>query len=95
MGSDGRPGQIQYATVAPASSVKLVSGEMLMVGYTSDHFKAQYLDDYTGEVLPEALIRAAVVEELHYFNERVWEITTKDEMSKCKDHIFVRSRWVR
>ena len=85
MGSDGRPGQIQYATVAPDSSVQMVSGGMLPVGYTSDHFKAQYLDKYTGEVLPEDLIRAAVVEKLNYFNERVREITTKDEMSKYKD----------
>ena len=64
------------------------------MSYTSDHFKPKYIDEYTGEILPEALIRSAIVEELNYFNERVWEISTKDAMHACEDHIFVRSRWV-
>ena len=96
MNSDGRPGQIQFeaSTVAPASAVKMVKGGMLPVSYTSDHFKPKYLDEYTGEILPDKLIHSAIVEELNYFNERVWEITTKSEMNQCADHIFVRSRWV-
>ena len=71
MNSDGRPGQIQFetSTVAPDSSVKLVKGGMLPVSYTSDHFKPKYLDEYTGEILPDKLIHSAIVEELNYFNE--------------------------
>ena len=96
MNSSNKPGQIPYANsvVAPQSSARLSTGGKIPIAYTSDHFKGQYLDEYTGEVLPEALIRAAIVEELNYFNERVWELTTKDEMHKYKDFIFVRSRWV-
>ena len=53
------------SVVAPPSSVKKAGGGTLPVGYTSENFKANYLDEYTGEILPEALIRAAVVEELN------------------------------
>ena len=34
-----------------------------------------YRDEYTGEVLPPELIRAAIKEELAYFNAHVWEVT--------------------
>ena len=96
MSSSNKPGQTPYADsiVAPASSARLCTGGKIPIAYSSGHFKGQYLDEYTGEVLPEALIRAAIVEELNYFNDRVWELTTKDKMHEYKDFIFVRSRWV-
>ena len=39
------------------------------------------------------LIQAAIMEELDYFNARVWEVSTRDEMM-VDGYIFVRSRWV-
>ena len=77
-----------------SSQVTMVSGGVLPIGYKDESYKSKYLDEYTGEVLPEALIRAAIREELDYFNDRVWQVCTKDEMAKYKDHIFIRSRWV-
>ena len=96
MNSNGKPGQIPWANsaVAPPSTVKLLKGGTLPVGYEPEHFKAQYIDEYTGEILPTELIRAAMVEELNYFNERVWEILPKADMYQHEDFIFVRSRWV-
>ena len=44
-------------------------------GRKTENFKPRYLDEYTGEVLPADLIHAAIVDELNYFNDRVWEIT--------------------
>ena len=38
--------------VAPDYSVKPLKGGVLPIGYISNHFKPQYLDEYTGEVLP-------------------------------------------
>ena len=81
-------------TIAPDSAVKLLKGGVLPIGYSSENFKHQYLDEYTGEVLPGPLIQAAIVEELNYFNGRVWQITTKDEMFKVDDYVFVRCRWI-
>ena len=77
-----------------SSQVTMVSGGVLPIGYKDENYKTKYLDEYTGETLPETLIRAAIREELDYFNDRVWQICTKDDMAKYDDHIFVRSRWV-
>ena len=65
------------------------------MGYKTENFKSRYLHEYTGEVLPADLIHAASVEELNYFNDREWEITSKEEdMMKHNKYIFVRSRWI-
>ena len=29
-----------------------------------------------------------------YFNDKVWELSTTEEMKATEDHIFVRCRWV-
>ena len=39
-------------------------------------------------------MRAAVVEELNYFNESAWMIPPKADMYQYEDFIFVRSRWI-
>ena len=31
---------------------------------------------------------------MNYFNSKVWELTTIDDMKKVPEHILVRSRWV-
>ena len=53
-----------------------------------------YLDEYTGEILPPHLMRDAIIDELDYFNEKVWKLSSKEEMEKVPDHILVRSRRV-
>ena len=47
-----------------------------------------------GEILDPLLVRAAIMEELNYFNDKVWEIETIDRMKEIKDHVHVRSRLV-
>ena len=64
------------------------------VTYEASNFKRQYLDEYTGEPLPPKLLRAAVEDELNYFNSKVWQLTTIEKMKAIPEHIFVRSRWV-
>ena len=76
------------------SSCPRVSGGVLPISYQPECFKAKYIDEYTGEVLEPELIQAAIVEELNYFNERVWQIETRENMLKVPDHVFVRSRWI-
>ena len=52
------------------------------------------MDEYTGEILPPHLIREAIIDELDYFNDKVWKLSSKEEMEKIPDYILVRSRWV-
>ena len=53
-----------------------------------------YRDEYTNEILPADLIRASIIEELDYFNNRVREVTDKKDMQNFKDSKRVRCRWV-
>ena len=34
------------------------------------NFQQTYFDEYTGELLPEGLVRTAIMEELDYFSEK-------------------------
>ena len=52
------------------------------------------MDEYTNEELAPHLIRPAIEDELNYFNSKVWEMSTMEEMQKIPDAILVRSRWV-
>jgi hypothetical protein len=76
------------------SSIKRSSGGVLPIGYSPSQFRPRYMDEYTGQVLDPELARNAIIEELDYFNSRVWEISTKEEMEAVPGHIYVRSRWV-
>ena len=73
---------------------KYGSNRTLPVVYDPTNFKNQYTDEYTGETLPPQLIRDAIEDELNYFNSKVWQMSTMEEMQKVPDHILVRSRWV-
>ena len=64
------------------------------MSYQSQCFKARYIDEYTGKVLDTHMIQSAIMEELDYFNDREWEVETKEDMLKNPDHLLVRSRWV-
>ena len=64
------------------------------VMYNAANFRERYTDEYTGEMLPPNLIRTAIVEELDYFNSKVWEISSVDQMAQYPDAVMVKSRWV-
>ena len=59
-----------------------------------DNWKPRYVDEYTGEVLQDQLVRTAMIDELDYFNQHVWGVDTVDHMKTVQDYILVRSRWV-
>ena len=76
------------------SAVKRYRGGAIPVKGDSANFRAKYVDEYTGYVLPSKLITEAIVEELEYFHGKVWKATDRSDMLKIPDHMFVRSRWV-
>ena len=76
------------------SSVRRHRGGKMHISWDDVNFKTNYLDEYTGDVLPKKLVTEAIVEELEYFNSKVWEVTDRSDMLKVSGHIFVRCRWV-
>ena len=74
------------------SKIKKTNGGYLNISY--DCWKPRYVDEYTGEVLQDNLIHEAMIDELDYFNEHVWEVDTLEHMKTVPDYILVRSRWV-
>ena len=76
------------------SSIPRMRGGSVPVIYNECNYKDRYVDEYTGEILPAPLIRDAIEDELNYFNEKVWQLCSQEEMKKIPDYILVRSRWV-
>jgi hypothetical protein len=74
------------------SKVPKTGGGYMNISY--DNWKPRYVDEYTGEVLQDQLVRTAMIDELDYFNQHVWEVDTLDHMKTVPDYILVRSRWV-
>ena len=76
------------------SSIPLVGGGNLPIEYSAENFKRVYTDEYTGEELPLHLVRAAMEEELEYFNAHVWDAVDRKFAYKTEDFKLVRMRWV-
>ena len=71
-----------------------MGGGSLPIEYSSHNFKTIYRDEYTGEELPNDLVRAAMEEELNYFNLHVWDAVEKKLSYRTDDFKLVRMRWV-
>ena len=69
-------------------------GSEFPVDFDTSNFKAIYRDEYTGEVLPYHLVRAAMAEEMTYFNRVVWQATDHSTAKHTADFKLVRTRWV-
>ena len=82
------------ATSLLSSSVPYTSGKNCIISYKPENFKDRYVDEYTGEVLDPAQIKAAIVDELDYFNSKVWQIEHINDMYGKTDYVRTRSRWV-
>ena len=76
------------------SSIPLTAGGKLQIKYSAHNFKTSYKDEYTGEVLPTHLVRAAMEEELGYFNKHVWDAVEKRIACRTDDYKLIRMRWV-
>ena len=82
------------ADLGHASAVKRVAGSVLPIGYHPQNVLTKYIGEYTGEVLHPHLLQAAIMEELNYFNDRVWEAETIENVKEFPDRVHIRSRWV-
>ena len=64
------------------------------VNFKDECFKSQYLDEYTREVLPQHLVKEAMIDELSYWNSQVWQATPLKAAKTEEDAKIVRTRWV-
>ena len=71
-----------------------VGGGHIEIQFDPRNFKEVYRDEYTNEILPTHLIHAAIIEELEYFNSRVWELSDIKAMKSFPESKLVRCRWV-
>ena len=83
----------ERAINAKTDTFHMQDGTTHQVTFADQNFKAEYRDEYTGEILPRHLVREAMVNELTYFNEHVWR--GKDATAAKQDHLNpIRTRWV-
>ena len=69
-------------------------GGTVKIRYDVKDFKDTYLDEYTREVIPHHLVRAAIRDELDYFNSKVWELSDAKRVLSDGDNKVIRTRWV-
>ena len=91
---DSKVSEVDAKNKDRTSSVKRTNGTSIKVTYDPCNFKYNYLDEYTSEILETKLISDAIIDELDYFNDHVWQIEDRSKMLSVVDHIFVRSRWI-
>ena len=72
---------------------KMKTGKRVKVRYQSHHVKQEYKDEYTGEVLRRHPVRAAMIDELKWFNDTVWE-GVEINGQQAKQLKPIRTRWV-
>lgn len=73
--------------------VKWVDGEKQTIKL-GGHFKPSYNDEYTGEVLDSTLVQAALLDEIKYYNNLVWELATPEQAQQDSDATIVGGRFV-
>ena len=91
-GAGAIPAVAEATTIPLASKVPFVDGKMCDISYDDCHIRVKYVDECTGEVLDPALVRAAIIDELDYFNDKVWRVERLPDMYACVDAVRTRSR---
>ena len=62
---------------------------------TYNNVKDRYLDEYTNEEMDMPQTQAAIIDEMNYWNDRVWLVMQQDEAKKKYPNAkFVGGRWV-
>ena len=75
-------------------SIPCEDGGQVTITYDVKQFKDTYLDEYTREPLPHHLVRAAIRDELDYFNKTVWELSDAKRVLGEEGAKVIRTRWV-
>ena len=94
MSSPHGPRQDPRSDEVRKHKVEKLNGGFVPIEFRPENYKTKYVDEYTGEILPHDLVRAAMEDELMYFNDKVWKTCSKSEMEETDDFVFVRCRWV-
>ena len=71
----------------PTSQIPKVAGGHMTVTYNPNNFRTKYVDEYTGEALDQSLISDAIIEELNYFNSKVWVLESNANVLNKPGHV--------
>ena len=86
--SRSKPKPNEYVWIGKTKTKKVGGGE-IEVDFNTISVKTQYFDEYTGEPLPNQLVRAAMIEEVPYISEKaVWTAADWADMKSSKDATF-------
>ena len=72
-----KTGKVESFGPQTHSSIPNVNGGTTPITYDQSNVKDRYLDEYTGQLLAPNLIRAAIEDELNYFNSKVWQLSNQ------------------
>ena len=75
------------------TTIKYVDGSSKKINL-SQHFKAQYFDEYTNDVLPKEHLESAMQDELDYFNDSVRKVLPLKDAIADVGSKLVGTRWV-
>lgn len=87
---------IQDATLKTrdnTSTIKHMDGKQSTISF-ENNFKSECRGECTGEILPHALAQEAIMNEIRYVNETVWEIGATDMLRDRPNSKLIGSRWV-
>ena len=70
---------------------KYRSGKVTTTNLT---FKQSYKDEYTNEELPMGDVRLAMLDELEYFCDKVWELVPMEQALADPDGKVIGFRWI-
>ena len=74
-----------------SSTFKLADGTNTNIDW---QFKDEYRDEYTTEPLPSGEIRAAIADEMTYFNDHVWLGVHSPDAHADSEGKILNGRWV-
>ena len=75
-----------------SDAFKMQDGSTIPIKW--DKFKPAYKDEYTSEELPTAQTHSAIMEELNYFNDKVWVGVDIKQAQADPVGKVISSRWV-
>ena len=84
----------QFASRPPRKTVfKMADGSKKHIDLSAN-FKETYRDEYTQELIPQSWVEDAILDEVSYFNEKVWLGVPLEEALLDTEAKVISGRWV-
>ena len=74
--------------------LRYLDGTTKDLSYADLKFRDVYKDDYTGQPMNHQLTKEAIVNEIAYFADKVWRLTTKEHAMSLPNSKLIGGMWV-